>query len=291
MLVMRLSSSTAPHGHSWSAYHAHLAPRLATRRSPALPQPRDIPASRMGVGACLWEGELLLAAYLGGPPAGQGGGGSRGPGLSNKPPSLPSDDGHQSGNAGCPRPGCRPIPVQTPRRPRRSRPAPPPVHRAAGRRARRRAGPGGPAAGKAGRPGGGRRRACPWGGGRATQAARSRRRARAPGRPSPWRRCMHRPTLPPPFPLPSSPPKTPCRQGGDHGQGRRGAPHSRQHRAQRPARGARVERAPRRQAGGARRRTRATRGGGRGRGALVRLFGTAPAAARCSCGPAKCTYL
>jgi hypothetical protein len=28
-------------------------------------QPRDIPASRMGVGACLWEGELLLAAYLG----------------------------------------------------------------------------------------------------------------------------------------------------------------------------------------------------------------------------------
>lgn len=28
-------------------------------------RPRDIPASRMGVGACLWEGELLLAAYLG----------------------------------------------------------------------------------------------------------------------------------------------------------------------------------------------------------------------------------
>ncbi|KAI8470255.1 MAG: putative methyltransferase-domain-containing protein [Monoraphidium minutum] len=27
-------------------------------------KPRDIPASRMGVGACLWEGELLLAAYL-----------------------------------------------------------------------------------------------------------------------------------------------------------------------------------------------------------------------------------
>jgi hypothetical protein len=27
-------------------------------------QPRDIPAARMGVGACLWEGELLLAAYL-----------------------------------------------------------------------------------------------------------------------------------------------------------------------------------------------------------------------------------
>lgn len=28
-------------------------------------RPRDIPASRMGVGACLWEGELLMAAYLG----------------------------------------------------------------------------------------------------------------------------------------------------------------------------------------------------------------------------------
>jgi hypothetical protein len=28
-------------------------------------QPHAIPASRMGVGACLWEGELFLAAYLG----------------------------------------------------------------------------------------------------------------------------------------------------------------------------------------------------------------------------------
>jgi hypothetical protein len=28
-------------------------------------QPHAITAKRMGVGACLWEGELLLAAYLG----------------------------------------------------------------------------------------------------------------------------------------------------------------------------------------------------------------------------------
>lgn len=28
-------------------------------------QPHAISAKRMGVGACLWEGELLLAAYLG----------------------------------------------------------------------------------------------------------------------------------------------------------------------------------------------------------------------------------
>ena len=27
-------------------------------------QPHALTAARMGVGACLWEGELLLAAYL-----------------------------------------------------------------------------------------------------------------------------------------------------------------------------------------------------------------------------------
>lgn len=32
------------------------------------PQPKALNATRMGVGACVWEGELLLAAYLAGLP-------------------------------------------------------------------------------------------------------------------------------------------------------------------------------------------------------------------------------
>jgi hypothetical protein len=67
-----VASLPAAHGYSASAARRL---QLASHQGGLLtpwrpPQPHAITARKMGVGACMWEGELVLAAYLGGRVAG-----------------------------------------------------------------------------------------------------------------------------------------------------------------------------------------------------------------------------
>lgn len=60
----RRLSSASPRGVAVQADVLDARTAMCACASAAM-QPHAITAKRMGVGACLWEGELLLAAYLG----------------------------------------------------------------------------------------------------------------------------------------------------------------------------------------------------------------------------------